>query len=177
MTRFAATLTIAIVTALTSRGEICDIDSLRNAMSRRQLTPIEGIWQWSDGATLAISRISPNECCIVMVDSPDLRISPGTIAGHASASPSANTWDISLASQVDAAGRMTKQHRFVARIDDKGALKLTPYKVGYKWNWWRLLPHYFRFRVESVNTRPSELDGGRRIFPPNLRNPYEPVVL
>ena len=175
--KLPAALTLLVWGIISAGASTFDVDSLKTVLSQRPLASIEGIWQWTDGATMAISRVSPGVCRIVMLDSPDLRVVPGAIAGQATATTSADTWDITLATRVDNSGALTKHGRFTARVDDNGTLKLEPYKVGYKWNWWRALPHLFRFRVEKVNTRPSGLDGGTRIFPPNLTNPHEPIVL
>lgn len=154
-----------------------DVDSMCRVYDSAPRTPIEGLWQWADGATIAILRINAANFKVIFVDSPDLRIQPGTIAGTASQTATQGSYDLTLMTKVKKDGTLSRPKHYVAKIDDSDMIKLSPYEKGYKADWWRLLPHIFRVRIQSVDTRPAGLDGGQRLYPAPQYDHFEPIAL
>jgi hypothetical protein len=132
-----------------------DVDSMCRVYDSAPRTPIEGLWQWADGA----------------------RIQPGTIAGTASQTATQGSYDLTLMTKVKKDGTLSRPKHYVAKIDDSDMIKLSPYEKGYKADWWRLLPHIFRVRIQSVDTRPAGLDGGQRLYPAPQYDHFEPIAL
>lgn len=134
-------------------------------------SPIEGEWQvYGDGARLrfAASRGTESVFDIIWIDGPDLTVLPGTVVGSASETPSVGVYDCKVA--TDPRGKADKKRyaRFVIKIDaDTGdSFTFAPYEQGVKFVFQALLPYWWRRPIKSVDTRPSNLDGARRVNAP-----------
>lgn len=141
------------------------------ALSAFAASPVEGDWQVNgDGARLRFSpaRGKADSFDIIWLDGPDLTIDPGTVVGTAVATPQTGVYDCAV--DTDPRGKSDRKHyaRFVIRLDaDTGdAFTFAPYEQGIRFQLQALLPYWYRRPVKSVDTRPSGLDGARRVGAP-----------
>lgn len=131
------------------------------------LDPIEGIWQWpDDGALMEIKSLSETAFTIVLLDSPDLSIKPGTEIGRAVTTPRKGSYDASISTR-DALrpGAKLKSEHCVISVTDHGTLVFKPYRTGLRVNILRLFPYFRRIRPYYEDSRPDDIDGPRRISP------------
>lgn len=153
-----------------------DIDSLKHRLKQLPLQNIEGLYTFPKNNTvLAIERDNPEATRfrLVAVSSPFLLLEPGQLLGYAYPTTQRNTFDAQL-TQINANGtnrnHSTRKLRpFTLTLNNSDAIEFKPVKKGLKisWDWWRLFPYLFRFRVNNVDTRPQDLDGALRLWPPS----------
>ncbi len=137
------------------------------AFSARALDPIEGIWQWpDDGAVMKIEALSETAFSIVLLDSPDLTIKPGTEIGRAVATPRKGSYDAAINTrEALRPGAKLKSEQCVISVTDHGSLVFKPYRAGLRVNLLRLFPYFHRVRPYYEDSRPDDIDGPRRIYP------------
>ena len=135
-----------------------------NAMA---LDPIEGIWQWpDDGAVMEIKACSETAFTIVLLDSPDLTIKPGTEIGRAVSTPRKGSYDATISTRgALRPGAKLKSEYCVISVTDHGTLVFKPYRTGLRVNILRLFPYFRRIRPYYEDSRPDDIDGPRRIYP------------
>ncbi len=125
---------------------------------------LEGIWQATgDGAIFAIRRVPATVATyeLVMVDSPDWQVAPGTPFGTLRATGSADTFDASLL--ADPADRRSRKRDFVFELSpDRQRIVFKPYRRNRTINFERWLRYLFRVSVQE-STRPKDLDGAVRL--------------
>lgn len=134
-------------------------------------SPIEGDWQvYGGGAALrfAPSRGAAGSFDIIWLDGPELSIEPGTVVGKALETATPGVYDCRV--ERDPRGKADK-HRyanFVVRLDaDTGdSFTFAPYEQRTKFSIQALLPYWWRRSFKKVDSRPSNLDGARRIGAP-----------
>ena len=141
------------------------------AFSARALDPIEGIWQWpDDGAVMKIEALSETAFSIVLLDSPDLTIKPGTEIGRAVATPRKGSYDAAINTrEALRPGAKLKSEQCVISVTDHGSLVFKPYRAGLRVNLLRLFPYFHRVRPYYEDSRPDDIDGPRRIYPDGRR--------
>lgn len=134
-------------------------------------SPLEGDWQVNGGG--ARLRFVPaagtaDSFEILWVDGPDLSIAPGTKIGSAVATPAAGTFDCSIDTDPRGPSDKKRRARFAIRINPETADDFTfvPYEQGYRFSPQALLPYWWRRPVRQVDSRPSGLDGARRVGAP-----------
>lgn len=133
--------------------------------------PVEGEWQLNGGgARLRFEQSAGAEGTfdIVWVDGPDFSIEPGTVVGHAVASPTPGVYDCSVDTDPRGKGDRRRRARFVIKLDaDTGdSFSFAPYEQGIRFSPQALLPYWWRRPFKSVDTRPDGLDGARRVGAP-----------
>lgn len=159
------------------------LDAVKQTLDQLAFTPIEGLWMMTDdGARFAIiadsdeSRLTPQEFLLmVIVDSPDRSVKPGTVFGVAAQSAAKGVFDALIISDLDPDSRF-KAKNFLLKLGDEGRLSIIPVRKGLRINLWRLVPYLFRHSVKSVNNRPEELDGAIKIYPAPAK-PFQPRIL
>lgn len=156
------------------------VDVPQNVIARfgdRALLPIEGVWMWNSGATVAIESATNGRITLILVDSPDPTMDTPLKIGEGEFGGAAGTYIVRLLTSGDLKGKRTdmRSTNFIVKLTDKGRLSLTPYSTGLKVHLWRLVPYLFRFSV-SKDKAPAGLDGAIRIWPP-LGTPEFPVIL
>ncbi len=143
-----------------------DIDSITAIFGGRQPDPIEGLWQFpADGAVLLIEKRSASTYDITILDSPSLDVRPGTVIGTAVTTPTAGVYDANFDPKPIKNKRLKKANAALKLSD--GYLSFKPYTTGKRVALWRWIPYFFRITVFDDNSRPSGLDGARRIYPPD----------
>lgn len=145
--------------------------TLTATVSLRGASPIEGDWRMSrDGALLRIRASNGNADSfdIIWLDGPDFSIEPGKVIGHAFLSPTPGVYDCSVMTDPRGRGDKHRYARFVIRLDADTAdsFTLAPYEQGVKFSPLSLLPYWWRRPLRPVDTRPSGLDGARKVGAP-----------
>lgn len=168
--------------ALTAQGrqDIAAEFSLESIKTRFDTTPtdaIEGIWQLTDsGGRIAVIRQDDTTFRILVVDSPDRTIFPGTIMGTAHCLAKRGHYDAEIMTS-SGSGRLKSPKRFTLRLNDDGHLSFIKINKGLRVNLWRVLPYMFRYSVREINDRQHDLDGAIKIYPRPMSIPSVPRYL
>lgn len=136
------------------------------------------VWQMTAGGAIVRLQNAPDasgNMDVIILDSPDFALAPGTCVGKLKRTVQPNVYDLALADRVHkgkkgAAGTM--RSTFTAEFTPEGRMLLKPYKKSWSVNVFRLLPYLFRVSVHRTDTRPDNLDGAVRLSP----SPYYPVT-
>lgn len=132
----------------------------------RALAPVEGVWRisGSEGTFAVVADPETIFYKIILVDSPDRSLTPGTLIGAMTALGRKNSFDARIFTS-EVGGLLSSPKRFTVSLADDGRLIIVPVTDRLKVNLWRLLPYMFRNSVKHVNDRPKNLDGALRIYP------------
>ena len=149
-----------------------DVDSMRVRLDETDMQPLEGIWYYpNEEMTLGIERYKgPHNIGyrIILLDSPDIYVMPGTVIGYIAASAVDNKYQLWLYSQRDHV-TLIKPLECVATLN-KQATTLTfdppHWKVKVRVNIARFLPSLFN----GVSIIPDKVEeklpvGFRKIYP------------
>lgn len=164
-----------------------DIDSLRNSITTRQLSPIEGLWQLSGNQATVIIEPSTLPAMstslgnlptyqIVVVSSPRKSVRPGTVLGYFTPAGRDHCYDTYM--YTSRSRNILKSHRrftLTLSTDDR-FITLTPIKSR-----WRLsLRHTFNFLMRAYvsNNDPDTPapDGFIKLYPMTGK-PHTPIYL
>ena len=149
-----------------------DIDSMRVRLDETDMQPLEGIWYYpNEEMTLGIERYRGKNNIgyrIILLDSPDINVTPGTVIGYIAASAVDNKYQLWLYSQRDKV-TLLKPLECVATLNAKSTtLTFDPphWKVKVRVNIARFLPTLFN-GVSIVPEKVSESlpVGFRKIYP------------
>lgn len=127
--------------------------------------PVCGIWRMGgDGAEIAIlpRRGYASQFDIIVVDSPDMSVMPGTKIGSVSATGKLGTYDAQFNARK---GLLNRTLRYIMTLGKDDRLQFESYKKGKKVALWRWIPYLFRVTVTDYDTRPSGADGAVRVYP------------
>ena len=149
-----------------------DMDSMRVRLDETDMQPLEGIWYYpNEEMTLGIERYKgPHNIGyrIILLDSPDINVMPGTVIGYIASSAVDNKYQLWLYSQRDKV-TLIKPLECVATLN-KQATTLTfdppHWKVKVRVNIARFLPTLFN-GVSIIPERVGESlpVGFRKIYP------------
>lgn len=142
------------------------------------LAPIEGVWRMSgsEGIFAVVADPATVFYKLIVVDSPDQNVLPGTIMGVCTEVGRQNHFDARIFT-VGALDFMSAPQRFTMSLSEDGRLVIIPVVDKLKFNLWRLLPYMFRHSVKHVNNRPDNLDGAIRLYPATTITPLTPRYL
>lgn len=157
-------LSLASVSAFAQKA-LPGYESAKNIIDSRGSDPLSGIWRIGGGATVAFLPVE-NDCSafdIIILDSNDMSVIPGTSIGHARATGKIGVYDAELSHTRPGA---PKKVRCIVTLGKDGRLAFDYYKQGYTVRLWRLIPYLFRFSVNRQDTRPNTADGAVRLYPP-----------
>ena len=149
-----------------------DIDSMRVRLDESDLQPLEGIWYYpNEEMTLGIERYRGEHNIgyrIILLDSPDINVMPGTVIGYIAASAVDSKFQLWLYSQRDRV-TLIKPLQCVATLNAQATtLTFDPphWKVKVRVNIARFLPTLFN-GVSIVPDKVSERlpVGFRKIYP------------
>lgn len=160
-------------------------EDLETRLGELPLCPVEGIWQLPDGgATFAIERAepstdhSPGSLRMIMVRSPWRSIRPGTVLGHLKPTARPGVYEARIYSALAQRTGLNLPRPFTLKLNDRASmLTFEPFKAPLKVNLFRLLPYMYRRIIEPQKSRPDNLDGAVKIFPPTDSHPLTPVYL
>ena len=149
-----------------------DVDSMRVRLDETDMQPLEGIWYYpNEEMTLGIERYRGKHNIgyrIILLESPDINVIPGTVIGYIAASAVDNKYQLWLYSQRDRV-TLIKPLECVATLD-KSATTLTfdppHWKVKVRVNIARFLPSLF----QGVSIIPEKTGeklpvGFRKVYP------------
>ena len=168
-------LTALAVKGVPSKSVILDgldLDSMRVRLDETDMQPLEGIWYYpNEEMTLGIERYRGKHNIgyrIILLESPDINVIPGTVIGYIAASAVDNKYQLWLYSQRD---RLTliKPLECVATLNQSAtSLTFDPphWKVKVRVNLARFLPTLFQ-GVSIIPEKSSEKlpVGFRKIYP------------
>ena len=168
-------LTALAVKGVPSKSVILDgldLDSMRVRLDETDMQPLEGIWYYpNEEMTLGIERYRGEHNIgyrIILLESPDINVIPGTVIGYIAASAVDNKYQLWLYSQRD---RITliKPLECVATLNQSAtSLTFDPphWKVKVRVNIARFLPSLFQ-GVSIIPEKSSEKlpVGFRKIYP------------
>jgi len=149
-----------------------DIDSMRVRLDETDVQPLEGIWYYpNEEMTLGIERYSGSHNIgyrIILLDSPDINVMPGTVIGYIAASAVDSKYQLWLYSQRDKF-TLKKPLECVATLN-KEATTFTfdppRWKVKVRFNIARFLPTLFRGVSIIPDKTGEDLPVGfRKIYP------------
>ena len=160
-----------------------DLDSMRIRLDESDMQPLEGIWYYpNEETTLGIERYKGRHNIgyrIILLDSPDINLVPGTVIGYIAASAVDSKYQLWLYSQRDRVTLM-KPLKCVATLN-KAATTFTfdppHWKVKVRVNIARFLPTLFN----DVSIIPEKVGeslpiGFRKIYPEGGEgNPFNRV--
>lgn len=175
-------LAIACIIGLTASVAVAqDAGSMTFAEARRVIDsgspdPLSGIWRiGTSDAVIALlpSTHDPHAFDIWLLDSPDMSVIPGCKIGSATPTGATATYDAVISSDgntrpaTHTISRLFKRpQHLVMAIGHDGRMTLKTYKKGKKIALWRLIPYLFRVSISDTDSRPSDIDGATRIYPP-----------
>ena len=149
-----------------------DVDSMRVRLDETDIQPLEGIWYYpNEEMTLGIERYRGEHNIgyrIILLDSPDVNVLPGTVIGYIAASAVDNKYQLWLYSQRD---RITliKPLECVATLNPTATtLTFDPprWKVKVRVNLARFLPSLFSgVSIIPQMERERLPVGFRKIYP------------
>ena len=149
-----------------------DVDSMRVRLDETDMQPLEGIWYYpNEEMTLGIERYKGQHNIgyrIILLDSPDINVMPGTVIGYIAASAVDSKYQLWLYSQRDRV-TLIKPLECVATLNATATtLTFDPphWKVKVRVNIARFLPSLFQ-GVSIVPERVGESlpVGFRKIYP------------
>ena len=136
----------------------------------RAADPIEGRWNLGNGEAVIDVRPAVRDNGhfeIIWVDGADCSMLPGTPVGTISSTPTPGLYDCRM--PIDPVGGTNpKVWEATVTLNDKDPDNLTfgHYERRTEVNMRNLLPRWLRITVNRKDTRPSNLDGGRRVGAP-----------
>lgn len=149
-----------------------DVDSMRVRLDELDMQPLEGIWYYpNEEMTLGIERYKGQHNIgyrIILLDSPDINVMPGTVIGYIASSALDNKYQLWLYSQRDRV-TLIKPLECVATLDARATtLTFDPphWKVKVRVNIARFLPTLFN----GMSIVPDKVEeqlpvGFRKIYP------------
>lgn len=149
-----------------------DVDSMRVRLDETDMQPLEGIWYYpNEEMTLGIERYKgPHNIGyrIILLDSPDINVVPGTVIGYIASSAVDNKYQLWLYSQRDRV-TLIKPLKCVATLNSTvTTLTFDPphWRVKVRVNIARFLPTLFN----GVSIIPEKVGedlpiGFRKIYP------------
>ena len=149
-----------------------DVDSMRVRLDETDVQPLEGIWYYpNEEMTLGIERYKGQHNIgyrIILLDSPDINVMPGTVIGYIASSAVDNKYQLWLYSQRDRV-TLIKPLECVATLNPTATtLTFDPphWKVKVRVNIARFLPTLFN-GVSIIPERVGERlpVGFRKIYP------------
>jgi len=149
-----------------------DLDSMRVRLDETDMQPLEGIWYYpNEEMTVGIERYRGKRNIgyrIILLDSPDINLVPGTVIGYIAASAVDSKYQLWLYSQRDKV-TLKKPLECVATLNREATtFTFDPprWKVKVRFNIARFLPTLFR-GVSIVPEKTGETlpVGFRKIYP------------
>lgn len=143
-----------------------DVTNIRTLFDGRGLSRLEGVWRMSGSDALFAVIATPGSvyCTMIVVESEDMNLLPGTVMGVLTAAGRAGAYDARIYTGCDD-GVLTSPRRFTITVSDDTHIVMQPVTDKVIVNLWRFLPYMFRDPVKHVNDRPKNLDGAIRLFP------------
>ncbi len=143
------------------------LDSLR-------LDPVEGLWSMSPAGGGALFSIiaapgRPGVFEMRILESPDWRVAENTLCGEVRAAARPGVYDCRMAadpSKSSFAPALSTHTATIELASDGARLIIRPYRRRHRISLRRWLPYFFRISIHEENTRPDDLDGAVRLYPP-----------
>lgn len=166
------------LSAVAGQRENVDMTNADKYFAGKGMAAIEGVWRISGSEGIFAVAADPGTIFfkLIIVDSPDRNMLPGTVMGACTAAGRNDCFDARIFTSGNT-GLLSRPKRFTLTLSEDGRLIMVPVTNKLKLNLWRFLPYMFRMSVTRVNDRPDNLDGAIRIFPENITSPLVPRYL
>lgn len=161
------------------RAEGFDLYSVEATFNGYAADLLEGVWHVTtddEGAFSIIRDPHTSHYLILVTNSADRTIKPGSVMGVAAATARKGAYDARIYTSANR-GELSKPKRFTLTLSPDGLLSFRPVNKGLKFNIWRMLPYMFRRAVRTVDDRDPSLDGAVRIYPNASVTTNSPVYL
>lgn len=148
-------------------AEWFDLYSVEATFNGYAADALEGVWHVTtddEGAFSIIRDPHTSHYLILVTNSADRTIKPGSVMGVAAATAHKGAYDARIYTSANR-GELSKPKRFTLTLSPDGLLSFRPVNKGLKFNIWRMLPYMFRRAVRTVDDRDPSLDGAVRIYP------------
>lgn len=166
------------LSAVAGQRENVDMTNADTYFAGKGMAAIEGVWRISGSEGIFAVAADPGTIFfkLIIIDSPDRNVLPGTVMGACTAAGRNDCYDARMFTSGDT-GVLSRPKRFTLTLSEEGRLIMVPVTNKLKLNLWRFLPYMFRMSVTRVNDRPDNLDGAIRVFPENITSPLVPRYL
>lgn len=182
MKRSAAYILVLASACATAWGAvIADEGKAREYCDDATLTRVEGIWEFPEDHTrVLIKRRQPDkDCDIIVLSSPDCRLTPGDVIGHVEPTAVAGSYSMSICRNV-VKGVLTNPSKCAAKLaDNEASLTFEPMKFSFKPRVMYLLPRFWRMFRFNISDPQAEIKQGMvKVYPvPYGSKILEPVYL
>ncbi|MCM1368833.1 MAG: hypothetical protein NC204_00490 [Candidatus Amulumruptor caecigallinarius] len=166
---YGAVATLPTITAQSQSAAICDMKSAREWCDAEMLHHIEGIWEYPDDHTRVLVRKTPESDTrydIVVIDSPDCRLTPGDVIGYLQQSPLQNKYEMAIY-RVKVNGIFAEPGKCAAEYNDREdaiVVKSRKVKISLASRWF--LPAFWRaLRLKHDDPTDKIPQGMVKIYP------------
>lgn len=129
---------------------------------------VEGDWRMTaSGTEFRISRppTGGDSFEIILIDSPDMSLLPGTLIGTARITPTPGRYVARML--LNPAHPHARKRDVLLKITPEGNLEFEPFRSGKRISLWRWLPYLFRVTVLESGHEPAGINGAVRMGPDN----------
>lgn len=177
MTLAVRAVLAALALVLCSAQDVRGLNPFDEAVARLdslRLDPVEGLWRMSPaggGALFSILAAPGRQGVFEMrlLEAPDWRVPENALCGELRAASRRGVYDCRMAADPSkqSFGRTFSDHTATMELAADGSrLIVRPYSRKRRISLRRWLPYFFRISVYEENTRPDDLDGAVRVYPP-----------
>lgn len=158
---------------LDANAQMLTPSSARAMLNALPLHDIEGVWQLTeDGASIVIVRndasLSTGEVTgydMIMLESPDRALLPGTKIGKLTPLAQPRTYDGHIFNVGDGKIKVGKTRRVTIKLEDSGHLSFRNVNSGVRITPYLVIPWRLRRGIKIENDRGVDLDGCLKIYP------------
>lgn len=152
---------------------VCDMRAAREWCDRTMLHRVEGVWEYPDDQTRVLVRRSAGSDSrydIVVVETPDTRLTPGETIGYIESTPVVTKYEMGVY-RTKTGGVLRELGRCAAELSEKEDALLVrsrkvKFSIGSRW----LLPSFWRLLRLTVKDPLETLPKGLvRVYPRGVR--------
>lgn len=167
---------VAIILPVCAMAEVPKtLDEAIEYLDSSPISTIEGVWSYDDDDAIFLVRktpLSPKEYDIILIDSPDCRLSPGQKLGSIAATITPSVYTMTLFSKSKK-GILSNPVPITATLSsDNTILRLDSPKMKFTISPSVILPRLFNIlrigiRIKPIDPAPTVADGWQKIYPPS----------
>lgn len=160
---------------VSAQTAISDIVAAREWCDANMLHRVEGIWEFPEDETTVLvcrSNITPHRYDIIVVSSPDTRLTPGETVGYLHESADSDKFEMALY-RTKLEGTLKEPGKCLATLrDNDNSIVAQGRKAKFSLRTWSILPSFWRMVRMSVNDPLENLPKGMlRVYPSSSRQP------
>lgn len=168
-----ALLLIFLICFMSNGREIRDMGAAREWCDNAMLQLIEGIWMFPDDETSVLIRKSAGQANmfdLVVIETPDTRLTPGEIIGNIKSTPLSTKFELNLFKNKTK-GLLSDSEKCMAELNEnEDALIISMPKKKFRFTPRMILPSFWNlirlsFRIDDSNPVEKLPYGMVRIYP------------